>query len=115
MLFLIDLFLLLISTHYSITPSVNGKLEKHSFGDKVDLSSYTSVSNAFICPSDGYICTECPVGTENQMYAMINDRISCVARSNGKLNGHAELYVKKGMTIYRSDGLTGNIWFTPII
>lgn len=28
MLFLIDLFLLLISTHYSITPSVNGNLTK---------------------------------------------------------------------------------------
>ena len=29
--------------------------EKNNFGTRVDISSYTTLENAFVCPSDGYV------------------------------------------------------------
>lgn len=46
MLFLIDLFLLLISSHYSITPSVNGKLA--NYGNDKKMGKLLSIYDNYI-------------------------------------------------------------------
>ncbi len=73
---------------------LNGKLQVHSFGEEIDLNSYTS--NAFTCPCDGYICVSTTTTSqEKQAFAYVNGKILCVARPNGIYGGYADLYVKK--------------------
>lgn len=85
----------------------------HSFGEEIDLNSYTS--NAFTCPCDGYICVSTTTTSqEKQAFAYVNGKILCVARPNGIYGGYADLYVKKGMYIVKGNTDT-DIKFIPLL
>lgn len=73
----------------NVVSTLNGKitaLEKHGSSGSVDLTGYTSSSNKYTCPSDGYV-----VLTSRQV-------------SSGKLNVNIEL--SAGQTVYEYMSIT---------
>ena len=95
-----------------------GTLTANAIGTKVDLSSYTSQSNMYTCPNDGYLYLYCHTA---------NGAVSCSVRGSNSVSigtpsargqyATVVLYVKKGMKLYQvsNSGSSNEISFSPLV
>lgn len=95
--------------------------KKNSFGKSVNIKSYNTSANKYVCPSDGYIMLNCTNSTDD--YAMVtlygnsdneSNWVQLRARSNH--NYTSSIYVRKGMRIL-AETINGapEILFVPFV
>lgn len=81
--------------------ATENRVDNHTHSTAVSLSSYTSSSNAYICPTDGYVMA--------LSGSQLNDLVFCVVDGMNLLQarcetnnyaGRSSIFVKKGMPIY---------------
>lgn len=83
----------------SLTTEVE-ELQKNDFGSYISILSYTSASNPYVCPSDGYMYV---ITTSNKIgyaYAFNSDSAKSIAIGSPAVEGAWSVPVKKGMKLY---------------
>lgn len=98
-----------------------GTLSKNDFGERADISSYTTLENAFVCPCDGYVTIAQWLSSATSANTVLLNVYG--ANSNPVINMRVwnyldvqSLYVKKGMRcVFNSASSNGAATFTPII
>ena len=90
--------------------SVENRVDAHTFGTAVDISSYTS-SNKYTCPSDGYVYLSTS-SVDSYVTASINNALISAMHGGSNYNS---IFVKKGMKVWiaTSNGTFG-AWFLPL-
>lgn len=94
--------MLLISQNSNLT----NRVDANTLGNAVDLIGYTSSSNPYTFPNDGYLYITCdsPVGTNVKAYFRqgSNDMFGLGCAGDGASYGRNAIFVKKGMKVYIS-------------
>lgn len=92
-----------ISTQIS---NLANRVSANTLGNNVDLIGYTSSSNPYTFPSDGYVYTSCDSSTGTNVKVFIRqgntDMLALGCSGNGASYGRNALFVKKGMKAYIS-------------
>ena len=105
--------------------NISTRIDAHSFGSEVDLTNYTSTSNMYTCPSDGYFIGGLKVGAYqgSVFQGMINDGtnqihfdVANVLSSASTLAELQTVFVKKGMKLwyYTTDAGHNQAVFRPL-
>lgn len=94
------------------------ELENNDFGTIVDISSYTSTSNSYICPNDGYVVMSCGSAANSDVTITIlkqNNTSSGVSDCAVGSYTRSSLYVRKGMKVVANNVSSGStLSFIPI-
>lgn len=98
--------------------NVEDRIDAHTVGTAVDISKYSSSSNLFTCPSDGYMKVIADVAVGNQTSLRFPSGVTLV-KSEVAVANHSVLttvYVKKGMQFYvtRSESTYSRIDYIPL-
>lgn len=89
-------------------------------GNKIDITPYSTSSNAYTTQSDGYLYLNNQNNPNLTILVYINDSAGnsiggCRHFSGGTTFQITSLYVKKGLKLYRADGSTAGVaWFFPL-
>ena len=103
-----------IDGHSNVLNDIATRINKNSLGNIIDILSYSSSSNRYTCPSDGYVKLIVTGGGSGWVF--INGQI--LLSSTGSSSGNAvamSIYVRKGMTVYITGGSSVALYFIPII
>lgn len=100
--------------HGNILKNMATRINNNSFGSAVEITSYSSSSNRFICPSDGYVKFLVNGGGSGWVY--INGQILLSSAGSGSNHAVAQsVYVKKGMTVYITGASSSALYYFPIV
>ena len=92
--------------------------DAHTEGNVVDISDYSSASNPFTCPSDGYMRVVADVTVGNQTILYFMNGVT-LAKAEVAIANHSDMitvYVKKGMRFYvtRSESTYSKVDYIPL-
>lgn len=91
-------------------------MQKNSFGSSVEITNYSTISNLFTTPSDGYIAAFVPHDVTGYIYVFTDTGLQIVTVNNtgvASTNG-STIFVRKGMKFYVHSNSGGTAFFYPI-
>ena len=93
--------------------TVDSRVSAFTLNAPIDISSYSTSSNRYTCPSDGYL--RFVVNGGGSGWVMVNGQstISSTGSSSGNTVALC-MPVKKGMTVYLSGGNNVSLSFIPL-
>ena len=97
--------------------ALSDKIGKNTLGSSVDLSGYTSSSNVYTFPSDGYVRIVSGDTVNDAILAYISSSIRIQAKT--QVANYAEnnsIFVRKGMNVYigLNTGNRGTAYYWPL-
>lgn len=93
--------------------TVDSRVSAFTLGAPVDITSYSTPSNRYTCPSDGYL--RLVVNGGGSGWVMVNGQSTI--SSTGSSSGNTVvlcMFVKKGMTVYLGAGNQTLLYFIPL-
>lgn len=84
--------------------------DSHTLGSRIDISGYTSPSNAYTCPSDGYAQV---INESGKQGLMVIDNASTMTIGGANTDCRIACFVKKGTKVYIS-GAVRVAYFAPL-
>lgn len=102
----------------TIKEGLYNRVNAHTFGDTVNITSYNSSTNKYTFPSDGYIRIRSGNTVNDACEVYVNDFLEMMAKC--QVTNYTEsnsMFVKKGMTCYtiQNTGSRGQVTFKPLI
>lgn len=88
---------MLLSSQYS---NLANRINAKTTGSIVNIINYSSSSNAYTLPSDGYVAITCDSSTGTNVKVFIVGSFSFGCSGSGQSYGRNALFLKKGMKVY---------------
>lgn len=93
---------------------INTDFTKYNFGTSVSIKDYTSASNAYTCPSDGYVRLSLANSTDMKGTVIVNG-LMMLSFTRADDYPVTSLFVRKGMTVYCTNfSADAGIAFIPL-
>ena len=93
--------------------ALDTRVSAKTLGGIVNITSYSTSSNRYTCPSDGYL--RLVVNGGGSGWVMVNGMSTLSSTGSSSSNTIAMcVYVKKGMTVYLSGGNQADLYFIPL-
>ena len=93
--------------------TVDSRVSAFTLGAPVNITSYSTSSNRYTCPSDGYLRLVIDGGGSGWVMVNGQSTISSTGSSSGNTVALC-LFVKKGMNVYLSGGNQAGLYFIPL-